>query len=124
MLGENRENRNRIASEQVAAVMLDIVEGRAVSAPASREMMKLLNRDVTKLRAAGENQVHEFLGESLPDGAQFWSKAGWTSEVRHDAAYVILPNGSRFIAVVLTRGDSGNTELLPSVSRRIVELFR
>ncbi len=124
LLGKNRENRNRIASEQVAAIMLDIVEGRAVSAAASGEMMKLLARDVPKQRAAGENQVHEFLGEGLPDESQLWSKAGWTSEVRHDAAYVILPNGKRFIAVVLTRGDSTNTELLPAISRKLVELFR
>jgi hypothetical protein len=124
LLGKKRENRNRIASEQVAAVMLDIVEGRAVSASASGEMMDLLQRDVTKQRDAGENQVHEFLGEGLPDGSQLWSKAGWTSEVRHDAAYVILPDGRRFIAVVLTRGDSTNTELLPAISRRVVELFR
>lgn len=123
LLGKNRENRNRIASEQPAALLLDIVSGRAVSPAASREMMKLLERDVDKQRSEGENQVHEFLGEGLPSGSQIFSKAGWTSEVRHDAAYIVLPNGRRYIVVVLTRGVSGNKDLLPRLGQQVAALF-
>ena len=122
LLGKNRENRNRIASEQPAALLLDIVMGRAVSPAASREMLELLERDV-KQGSEGENQVHEFTGEGLPPGSQLFSKAGWTSEVRHDSAYVVLPDGRRYIVVVLTRGVSGNRELLPQLGKQITALF-
>ena len=125
LLGANRETRNRISSEQPAALILDIVNGRAVSKKASEEMLALMSRDVDAQKIAeGDNQVKEFLGESLPAGSKLWSKAGWTSEVRHDAALVELPNGRRFIAVVLTRGDAKNTALLPSIGRKLVALFQ
>ena len=43
-----------------------------------------------------------FFGEGLPPGSRLWSKAGWTSETRHDAAIVALPDGPRFILVAFT----------------------
>jgi hypothetical protein len=54
--------------------------------------LALLERPLAPPRAT-ENQVREFFGESLPEGARLWSKEGDTSEVRHDAAYVELPDG-------------------------------
>jgi hypothetical protein len=124
ILGANRENRNRMTSTDAAALVYDIVRGRAVSGAASDQMLALMRRDVaTQRSAAGENQVREFLGEALPDGSRLWSKAGWTSEVRHDAIYAELTGGRRFIAAVLTRGDAANVALLPSIGRRLVALM-
>jgi len=54
-------------------------------------------------------------------GAKLWSKAGWTSTVRHDAAYVGLPNGTRFILVTFTSGHSDEREIIPTVARKIIE---
>jgi beta-lactamase class A len=122
LLGPNRENRNRFSSEQPAALIYAIVRRVAVSKAASQEILGLMQRPLDPPRET-ENQVKEFLGAGLPPGSKLWSKAGWTSEVRHDAAYVELPNGRRFIAVVLTRGNSPDTEVLPAIGRKLASLF-
>jgi hypothetical protein len=65
-----------------------------------------------------EDQVTGFFGAGLPPGARLWSKAGWTSQTRHDAAIVALPDGPRFILVAFSEGtaQSANTELLPALA--------
>lgn len=124
-LGPDRINRNRMTSDQVAALMLDIETRRNVSAAASEAMLKLMRRTVTA-DGGTDSQVKEFTGESLPAGSKLWSKAGWTSEVRHDATYVELPNGKRYILVVCTRGNEAAVDvtLLPAAGRKIASLFQ
>ena len=100
VLGENRENRNKLTANATASLLLWIVRGRA---PQAQAMMNLLARPLAPQREE-ENQVNEFIGASLPEGSKLWSKAGWTSEVRHDAAYIELPNGKKWIVVIFTRG--------------------
>ncbi|MEY2573645.1 MAG: hypothetical protein QOJ87_1858, partial [Verrucomicrobiota bacterium] len=118
-LGENRTNRNRASANSFASLLLWIVRRHAVSPQASDAMMSLLERPLAPLRPT-ENQVKEFFGESLPPGAKLWSKEGDTSEVRHDAAYVELPGGRKFIIVILTRGAADDKTLLPSLGRRLL----
>jgi beta-lactamase class A len=122
LMGPNRENRNRATSNAVASLLLWIVRGRAVSPEASKAMMELLNRPLDTPRK-DENQVKEFLGESLPAGSKLWSKAGWTSEVRNDAAYIELPNGKKFILVVFTRGAADDVKLLPAIGTKTLAEF-
>ena len=119
LLGANRENRNRATTNAIASLMLWIVRGRAVSPEASKAMMELLNRPLDTPRK-DENQVKEFLGESLPAGSKLWSKAGWTSEVRNDAAYIELPNGRKFILVVFTRGTADDVKLIPAIGTKVL----
>jgi beta-lactamase class A len=117
--GENRVNRNRATSNAVASLMLWIVRRRAVSTEGSDAMMALLARPLDPQRKE-ENQVKEFIGESLPPGAKLWSKAGWTSEVRHDAAYIELPNGKKFVMVIFTRGIADDVTLIPFIAKRLL----
>ncbi|HEY5610620.1 MAG TPA: serine hydrolase [Thermoanaerobaculia bacterium] len=116
LLGKNRENRNRITSDAVAALMRWIARGEA---PSSGAMLELMKRDL----ASDDVQVIEFTGKGLPRDATLHSKAGWTSEVRHDATYVELANGRKYVLAVLTRGTGSNTEILPAVSAKVVRLF-
>ena len=118
-LGENKVNRNRASANSIASLLLWIVRRRAVSTQASDAMMALLERPLSPPRL-NENQVKDFFGESLPPGAKLWSKEGDTSEVRHDAAYVELPSGSKFIIVILTRGAADDKTLLPGIGKRLL----
>jgi len=117
LMGPNRENRNRATSNAVASLLLWIVRRRAVSQQASEAMMALLERPLKEQRK-DENQVKEFVGEALPDGSKLWSKAGWMSEVRHDAAYIELPDGKKVIFVAFTRGSADDVTLIPAIAKR------
>jgi beta-lactamase class A len=119
VLGPNRENRNKLTANATASLLLWIVRRRA---PGADEMMKLLERPLAPQREE-ENQVKEFIGEALPAGARLWSKAGWTSEVRHDAAYVELPDGRKFIVVIFTRGLAEDVTIVPAVAKNVFAEF-
>lgn len=119
LLGREKENRNRASANAFAALLHWIVQRHAVSSSASDAMMSLLERPLTPLRS-DENQVKEFLGESLPAGSKLWSKAGWTSEVRHDCAYVELPDNRKFIVVVQTRGCADDVHLIPAIGKHLL----
>jgi beta-lactamase class A len=123
MGGDNKPNRNRATSNAVASLLLWIVRKRAVSAPASEAMLALMKRLLPPEKE--ENQVAEFIGEALPAGSQLWSKAGWTSEVRHDAAYIELPDkgsekGKKLILVIFTRGIAEDKTLVPSIAKKVL----
>ena len=65
-------------------------------------MLELLKRDPSPDSGNKNDQAHAYTALALPPGAKLWSKAGWTSECRHDAAYVELPNGAKFVLVIFT----------------------
>ena len=120
IMGENKSNRNRASANAIASLLFSIVQRRAVSASSCDSMMALLERPLAPARP-DENQVKDFFGESLPPGSELWSKEGDTSEVRHDAAYVELPSGRKYIIVIMTRGAADDKTLLPAIGKRLLE---
>jgi beta-lactamase class A len=117
--GDARPNRNRSSANSFASLLLWIVRHRAISGADSDAMLALLERPLNPMRA-DENQVKEFIGESLPAGSREWSKAGWTSEVRHDAAYIELPGGRKIILVIMTRGTADDVKLIPAIAKSVL----
>ncbi len=122
-VGESRENCNMLTTDAVARLLHSIVGGVAVSSQRSQQMMNLLQRQLTPVDLAGqgeeENQISGFLGQGLPKKAKLWSKAGWTSQVRHDVAYIEIPERQPYLLVVFTEGkeNSQNVNILPFLSR-------
>ena len=45
------------------------------------------------------------------------------SESRHDAAYVELPNGAKFVLVTFTVDHANEREIIPTIARAVVETF-
>ena len=124
--GEMFENRNMLTTDATARLLHSIVGGVAVSSGRSQAMMKLLKRGLNAdelPQNVEEDQVTGFLGGGLSENSQIWSKAGWTSTVRHDAAYIELPNQRPYLLVVFTEGkEQGKSrEILPFVSGKIAE---
>ena len=122
--GEMLDNRNMLTTNATARLLHSIVGGVAVSSGRSQAMMALLKRSLKRedlLTDVEEDQVTGFLGSGLPKNAQIWSKAGWTSQVRHDAAYIELPDLRPYLLVVFTEGKAHakNCEILPFVCQQI-----
>lgn len=123
-LGTMMENRNMLNTDGVARLLHSIIGGVAVNRDRSEQMMQLLQRDLNIDKSVqAENQITGFLGEGLPSEARIWSKAGWTSQTRHDAAYIEIPNLQPYLLVVFTEGtaNAGNKEIIPFISKAFVE---
>lgn len=124
-VGSDRHNRNRLSTNATARLIHSIVGGVAVSAQASQDMLNLMGRSLVKadLEADPENQIQGFLGEGVLDSAKVWSKAGLTSSVRHDAAYIELPDRCPYTLVVFLDSKPASTDgaVLPFISRQFAE---
>ena len=124
-LGDLMENRNMLTTDGVARLLHSIIGGVAVSSDRSLQMMKLLKRNPNAEAPpiGEENQITGFLGEGLPANAQIWSKAGWTSQVRHDSAYIEIPERQPYLLVVFTESQNhpSQKDLLPFISSAVAE---
>lgn len=112
--------RNMLTTDATARLFTEIATGRCITAARSAEMMALLSRDPLTSDPDPDNQA-KFTGPVLPPGAKLWSKAGWTSQTRHDATYVELPGGARYVFVAFTVGHAGEREILRSLARVVAE---
>jgi beta-lactamase class A len=121
--GLNGENRNKLTTDATARLLAEIATGRAVSQARSAQMMELLKRDFAGTSKDNDDQGHGFTGIALQGmtGAKLWSKAGWTSTTRHDAAYVELPNGARLVLVTFTTDHANDREIIPTVARVVID---
>jgi hypothetical protein len=119
-VGEKFGNRNMLTTDATARLLTEIALGFSVNAKHSAEMMTLHARDFT---AAGDadDQARGFSALGLPRDAKLWSKAGWTSTTRHDAAYVELADGRKFVLVVFTVGHANEKKIIPFVVRKVLE---
>jgi beta-lactamase class A len=119
--GAKGENRNKLTTDATARLLSEIVTGRAVTPARSAAMMDLMKRDFSGKSTDPDDQAHGFTGIALEPGARLWSKAGWTSTTRHDAAYVELPSGKRFVLVTFTTDHSNEREIIPTVARVVIK---
>ncbi len=112
-------NRNLLTTDATARLLTEIALGRIVTAERCGRMRARLSRDPWAAPTA-EDQITGFIANGLPRGAKLWSKAGWTSETRHDAALIELPTGRRVVLVIFTTGHATEEDLLPSLTRSLL----
>ncbi len=119
--GPKGENRNMLTTDATARLMMEIATGKAVTPQRSALMMELLKRN--HALKSQDSQAHDFTGIALDgnESARLWSKAGWTSATRHDAAYIEMPGGVKFVLVTFTTAHAKNREIIPSIARVIIE---
>ena len=121
--GPNGENRNKLTTDATARLLTEIVMGKAVTSTRSAQMMELLKRDYSGTSKDGDDQGHGFTGIALQgvEGVRLWSKAGWTSTTRHDAAYLELPDGSKFVLVTFTTDHAEERDIIPTVAKVVID---
>jgi beta-lactamase class A len=115
-------NRNKLTTDATARLLMEIATGKAVTPQHSAQMMELLKRDYAGTTKDGDDQGHGFTGIAIAgvEGARLWSKAGWTSTTRHDAAYLELPNGARFVLTTFTTDHANEREIIPTVASVVI----
>ena len=123
-LGPKFENRNKLTTDATARLLSEIVTGRAVTPERSRRMLDLMKRDFAGKSEDPDDQAHGFTGIALEPGTRLWSKAGWTSTTRHDAAYLELADGRRLILVTFTTDHAKERDIIPTVAREVMKAVK
>ena len=122
--GPALENRNRMSTDFTARLLHAVIAGAWVSPLASARLRDLLCRslDLEERRSDPENQVDGFLGGGFPDGSRLWSKAGWMSQARHDAAYIEAEGCPPMLLVAFSESAerAQDEELLPQLCRGLM----
>lgn len=115
--------RNYLSTNDTARLLAEIAVGRCVTPARSAEMLALLAREpFAPASADPDSQATAFTGPALTPGMKLWSKAGWVSWARNDAALIELPGGGRVIIVTFTDGreHAQNRAIIAAVARRIL----
>lgn len=104
---ERSPRRNVLTTASTARLLFELDRGLAISPERSQQIAAFLRHDLDPQAWQNEprNAIAGFLGQGLPPETEFYSKIGWTSQTRNDAAIVVPANGKqRYILVVF--GDN------------------
>jgi beta-lactamase class A len=115
-----KSDMNKLTAKTTAELLIEIIEEKAALPHQCKELLFFMERDRNVPSDDLDSQTHAFIGNILPTGAKYWSKAGWTDEVRHDAAYVELPNGKKICLIIFTSNHSETRDLVPAIGAEII----
>jgi beta-lactamase class A len=119
------ENRNMLTTNATARLLAEIVLGKIAAPERTKRMMDLMRRNPFVETKDPDSQASGFTGKALIDkkmtNARLWSKAGWTSKSRHDAAYVETADGLKFVLVIYTENHAAEQAPIPTVAGKILE---
>ena len=122
------QNRNMLTTNATARLMAEIATRRFVNEARSNAMLALMSRDWTTADKDPNSQSVNFTGKALIEGkmagAKLWSKAGWTSKARHDAAYIETPDGLKVVIVVFTENHANEFEHVPAVAAKVLKALK
>jgi len=84
---------NTTTAYDLMLIFEKIAQGKAVNAAASEEMVNILLKQ----------EFNDVIPARLPDDVKVAHKTGEISGVRHDAGIVFLPDGRRYVLVLLSK---------------------
>lgn len=122
-LGKSFENRNKLTTSATARLLCEIMTDKIVTPARCADMRKLLSRNPST-KPSSDNQATDFSARGLSGGETLWSKAGWTSTTRHDAACIERPDGHRVIIVTFTTNHANDRTIIPAVVKRVMDGIR
>lgn len=119
------KQRNKLTTNATAKLLTNIVLGKSVSTEKSGLMMDLMKREPFITSDDKDNQSVGYTGIALKNlnlkDAKLFSKAGWTTTARHDAAYVETPSGLKFVLVIFTENHANEREIIPTIAEKILK---
>ena len=119
------KQRNKLTTNATAKLLANIALGRAVSTEKSKLMLDLMKRDPFIESDDKDNQSVGYTGIALKNlemkDAKLFSKAGWTSNSRHDAAYIETSDGLKFVLVIFTDKHANEREIIPTIAEKLLK---
>ena len=110
----NRGMNNMTTAFDLALIMEHIARGNIVNRKACEDMIRILLDQYFK----------DIIAAKLPADVKVASKSGSITAICHDSGIVFLPDGTKYVVVLLSRGiqdHAVSTECLATVSRLIYD---
>jgi len=121
-------NRNALNTLATARMLEAVMTNGVISPPACKKLRTLFSRslDIRQRKEDPENQIDGFIGEGLPKGSRLWSKAGWMSQARHDAAWCSYAKGNPMLLIIFNQGRQGSIDkhLLPAIAKELTKIHQ
>lgn len=121
-------NRNMLTTNATARMLAEIVTGNIATSASTAQMMTLLKRDPFAKASDPDSQANGFTGIALIErkmtDTKLWSKAGWTSRTRHDAAYIETADGLKLVIVVFTENHANERDIIPAIAGSIIDAMK
>lgn len=105
---------NKVTAYDLMLLFEQLAAGRAVSAAASRDMINILLHQ----------EFNEVIPALLPAGVKVAHKTGSITSVNHDGGIVFLPDGRKYILVLLSRGwdqEADAVQAMAGVSKLVYD---
>ena len=105
---------NSITAYDQMLIMKKIALGQAVSREASDEMMNILF----------QQRFRDIIPAKLPSEVKVAGKRGWITGLEHDCAIVLLPDGRRYVLILLSKNLKDRdlaVNAMANVSRMVYE---
>jgi Beta-lactamase enzyme family len=118
--GQGDVFRNSLSPLASLRLMAELAMECILDADQNEWIRSLLARSIPAESLEVSEQASKFSGAVLPAGTRLWSKAGWTSEVRHDVAWFELPDGCEFIWAIYTKNHSEDFGLIPFLAEQLL----
>lgn len=107
---------NRTSARDLAVIFQHLANGTAVSEEASNDMIDILL----------DQRFTELIPALLPEDIRVAHKTGWITGVVHDSGIVFLPDGRKYVLVILSKDLSVNelgTEAGARISKIVYDWF-
>jgi beta-lactamase class A len=107
---------NVTSAYDLQVIFEQIAQGRAVSAEVSAAMVNILK----------QQYYNDLIPALLPKNVQVAHKTGWITGVHHDAGIIYLPDGRKYVLVLLSKNctqEASTVLLLAKVSELIFNYF-
>jgi beta-lactamase class A len=105
---------NTTTAYDLMLIMGAIAQGKAVDASSSEAMTKILL----------DQQFNEMIPAHLPSSAKVAHKTGNITGVNHDSGFIILPDGRKYVLVLLSKGvkdQEAGIAAMASASRKVYD---
>jgi len=105
---------NTVTAAGLASLFEKMAKGKLVSRQASKDMIRILL----------DQHFNDIIPAGLPPGTKVAHKTGWIKGVHHDSGIVFLPNGKKYVLVLLSKDladDKAGAGALAAVSAIIYQ---
>lgn len=103
---------NETNARDLMIIFKKLGNGQAVNQKASAEMIEILK----------QQEFNEMIPAQLPDSVEVAHKTGWITGVHHDSGLILLPDGRKYVLVLLSKEapDRGKViQMFAEISRDI-----